>query len=136
MGLTALGMTWRLISPAYTGFFIEPSELITAASEGRIAKIFILLFILSICISLFKWYGSILGFVGLSAYYVYLTEFYGGGLLIWEADLVRGVPFGIGYVLAWISVLIILISGIMRLMERDDFKMPFSHWRDERALPE
>ena len=132
MGLSALGMTWRLISPANTGFFIEPNELITAASEVGSAK----LFILSICISLFKWYGSILGFVGLSAYYVYLTEFYGGGLLIWEVDLVRGVPFRIGFVLAWISVLIILISGIMRLMERDNFKMPFSHWRDERSPPE
>lgn len=118
IALIAVSSVWRYYSPAYSGFYLDPLYGYKGVNEFDTAQLYVLLFELGFLICVWTWYGAYLGFAGLIAYSAFLTEQYNNGILVWQADLNGGLPYGDGFVLAWAAILMLFISGILRMLAR------------------
>lgn len=127
LGLIALGQIWQYEGIGGSGYYIGSM----AGYDGRdyismldmswlpdylvSGSIVVLVFLLATTLSLLTWKGAFVSLVTLLAYYGLLLGEYGHGNLLWQSNLNVGVPFGDGYVMAWISVFLVLLSGLIWL---------------------
>jgi outer membrane protein assembly factor BamB len=127
LGLIALGLIWQYRGIGGSGYYVnslygyDGRDLISlfnyANSDYAVASgaIGVLAFLISILLSLLTWRMAYLGLVGLLAYYGTLLDYFDNGGLLLRSDLSVGLPFGDGYILAWISLVLIFLSGMIWL---------------------
>jgi len=117
----ALLLAWKVTSPGDIGWFVEPEYALTLDHESGLGMVSAIVFFVGITAALVVWWGGLVAFASLTVYYVQLTWAFDGGLMVWGTDLVRGVPFDIGFLVAWASVLFVLASVLVRIGAKNVF---------------
>lgn len=128
IAIYALSMVWLLISQGESGWYLDPEYRHSAFVGRLLMPPFVDLFLIAILVTLVRWEGAILGFLALNGYYIQLTELYGGGLLAWEGDFAFGTPYDLGFIVAWLSIIVIMISGLVRMYADGKIGLTLPSW--------
>lgn len=133
IGFISMWLIWSYSSMGYSGYFVGPQFGWNAWIIGGGAVLPVIVLLLAFLLSLYTWYAAFLGLASMIALTAYFSGVYQQGLLVWEADLTRGVPFGPGFVLGWVAIILIFLSALIRFRAKDDLGQPIPLFEDDDA---